>query len=170
MPSAPPPDELRMRSMRCFKRLPDAGFVSSEEWDVRIVPRDSLQRSARERPSQQQVCFVTVIHCLPTPRCGNLRLAYMSDLTLLWIAQVIKHRRMRAHLHVASLITQLVHADVPGLRVVCSTTDQSSPSGCGGSRALPRARILPVWRHGGAVIQDGRTPSRPDIPQVTRKQ
>src|SRR6201986_3136792 len=42
MPSAPPPDDLPgLKSMKVFD---DEGFKQFQEWDVRIVPQDQLER------------------------------------------------------------------------------------------------------------------------------
>ncbi len=70
--------------MRAFD---DAGFRQFEEWDVRIVPQDKLERLPG-KASQQQVWFR---HRDPLPDDYVLHicaLAYMSDLTLLGSAQV----------------------------------------------------------------------------------
>ena len=99
MPAAPPPDGLPgLNSMKVFD---DAGFRQFEEWDVRIVPQDRLQRLPG-KASQQQVWFR---HRDPLPDDPVLHicaLAYMSDLTLLGSAQVT-HLEEREHLQVASL-------------------------------------------------------------------
>jgi acyl-CoA thioesterase-2 len=80
MPSAPPPDDLPgLRSMKVFD---DAGFRQFDEWDVRIVPQEKLERLPG-LASQQQVWFR---HRDPLPDDPVLHicaLAYMSDLTLL---------------------------------------------------------------------------------------
>jgi acyl-CoA thioesterase-2 len=152
MPAAPPPDDLPgLRSMKVFD---DAGFRQFEEWDVRIVPRDRLQRLPGIA-SQQQVWFR---HRDPLPDDPVLHicaLAYMSDLTLLGSAQV-NHLEKRMHLQVASLdhamwFMRMFRADEWMLY------DQSSPSACGG-RALTQGKIFN--RHGemvAAVMQEGLT-------------
>ena len=103
MPAAPPPDDLpELSSMKVFdpERF-QAGFRQFEEWDVRIVPQERLERLPG-KASQQQVWFR---HRYPLPDDPVLHicaLAYMSDLTLLGSAQVT-HLQERAHLQVASL-------------------------------------------------------------------
>ncbi|MBO0885661.1 MAG: acyl-CoA thioesterase II [Mycobacterium sp.] len=155
MPAAPPPDDLpEMQSMKVFKDFQDAGFRQFEEWEVRIVPRDSLQRLPG-KASQQQVWFR---HRDPLPDDPVLHicaLAYMSDLTLLGSAQV-NHLDVLAHLQVASLdhamwFMRTFRADEWLLY------DQSSPSACGG-RALTQGKIFN--RYGdmvAAVMQEGLT-------------
>ena len=44
MPAAPLPDDLP--GFRSGGAFDDAGFAQFDEWDVRIVPRDQLTRSA----------------------------------------------------------------------------------------------------------------------------
>jgi acyl-CoA thioesterase II len=155
MPMAPPPDDLpEMRLTKVFKDVQGAGFRQFEEWDIRIVPRDSLQRLPG-KASQQQVWFR---HRDPLPDDPVLHicaLAYMSDLTLLGSAQV-NHLDVLAHLQVASLdhamwFMRTFRADEWLLY------DQSSPSACGG-RALTQGKIFN--RYGdmvAAVMQEGLT-------------
>jgi acyl-CoA thioesterase II len=152
MPVAPPPDDLPgLRSVKAFN---DAAFRQFEEWDVRIVPRDCLQRLPG-KASQQQVWFR---HRDPLPDDPVLHicaLVYMSDLSLLGSAQV-NHLDKRSHLQVASLdhamwFMRAFRADEWLLY------DQSSPSACGG-RALTHGKIFN--RHGeltAAVMQEGLT-------------
>ena len=152
MPSAPPPDDLP--GFRSGGAFDDAGFAQFAEWDVRIVPRDQLERLPG-KASQQQVWFR---HRDPLPDDYVLHicaLAYMSDLTLLGSAQV-NHIEERKHLRVASLdhamwFMRAFRADEWLLY------DQSSPSACGG-RALTQGKIF--TRTGemvAAVMQEGLT-------------
>ncbi|ORW68175.1 acyl-CoA thioesterase II [Mycobacterium saskatchewanense] len=152
MPSAPPPDGLPgMNSMRVFD---DAGFKQFEEWDVRIVPQERLQRRPG-KASQQQVWFR---HRDPLPDDPVLHicaLAYMSDLTLLGSAQV-NHLDVREHLQVASLdhamwFMRAFRADEWLLY------DQSSPSASGG-RSLCQGKIFTQsGEMVAAVMQEGLT-------------
>jgi acyl-CoA thioesterase-2 len=152
MPSAPPPDNLPgLKSMKVFD---DAGFRQFGEWDIRIVPRDELQRLPG-KASQQQVWFR---HRDPLPDDPVLHicaLAYMSDLTLLGSAQV-NHLDERSHLQVASLdhamwFMRVFRADEWLLY------DQSSPSACGG-RSLCQGKIFNQYGEMvAAVMQEGLT-------------
>lgn len=152
MPAAPPPDDLPgLKSMKVFD---DAGFRQFEEWDVRIVPRDDLQRLPG-KASQQQVWFR---HRDPLPDDPVLHicaLAYMSDLTLLGSAQV-NHLDERPHLQVASLdhamwFMRAFRADEWLLY------DQSSPSASGG-RSLCQGKIFTqTGEMVAAVMQEGLT-------------
>lgn len=152
MPSAPPPDGLPgMNSMRVFD---DAGFKQFEEWDVRIVPQERLERRPG-KASQQQVWFR---HRDPLPDDPVLHicaLAYMSDLTLLGSAQV-NHLDVREHLQVASLdhamwFMRAFRADEWLLY------DQSSPSASGG-RSLCQGKIFTQsGEMVAAVMQEGLT-------------
>ncbi len=152
MPSAPPPDGLPgLNSMKVFD---DAGFRQFEEWDVRIVPQDRLERLPG-KASQQQVWFR---HRDPLPDDPVLHicaLAYMSDLTLLGSAQVT-HLDEREHLQVASLdhamwFMRVFRADEWLLY------DQSSPSACGG-RSLCQGKIFnQSGEMVAAVMQEGLT-------------
>ena len=114
MPPAPPPDDLPgfVSKGGVFD---DAGFAQFAEWDVRLVPQDSITLLPG-KASQQQVWFR---HREPLPDDHVLHicaLAYMSDLTLLGSAQV-HHSEERKHLMVASLDHAMVHAPVPGRRM-----------------------------------------------------
>jgi acyl-CoA thioesterase II len=152
MPDASPPDDLPgFRSGGAFS---DAGFAQFAEWDVRIVPRDRLERSPG-KASQQQVWFR---HHDPLPDDRVLHicaLAYMSDLTLLGSAQV-HHLDVRAHLMVASLDHAMWFMR-PFRADEWLLYDQSSPSACGG-RSLTQGKIFN--RSGdmvAAVMQEGLT-------------
>jgi acyl-CoA thioesterase-2 len=153
MPDAPGPDD-DLPGLNSMKVFDDAGFRQFEEWDIRIVPQDRLQRLPG-KASQQQVWFR---HRDPLPDDPVLHicaLAYMSDLTLLGSAQVT-HLDERRHLQVASLdhtmwFMRMFRADEWLLY------DQSSPSACGG-RALCQGKIFN--RSGemvAAVMQEGLT-------------
>jgi acyl-CoA thioesterase-2 len=158
MPSAPPPDDLPgLRSMKVFD---DAGFRQFDEWDVRIVPQEKLERLPG-LASQQQVWFR---HRDPLPDDPVLHicaLAYMSDLTLLGSAQVI-HLEERAHLQVASLdhamwFMRSFRADEWLLY------DQSSPSACSG-RSLTQGKIFNQYGEMvAAVMQEGLTRYKRDF-------
>jgi acyl-CoA thioesterase-2 len=152
MPSAPPPEDLPgLTEMRAFD---DAGFKQFEEWDVRIVPQEKLERLPG-KASQQQVWFR---HRDPLPDDPVLHicaLAYMSDLTLLGSAQV-NHVEERQHLQVASLDHAMWFMR-PFRADEWLLYDQSSPSACGG-RALTQGKIF--TRTGemvAAVMQEGLT-------------
>lgn len=158
MPSAPPPDDLPgLQSMKVFD---DAGFRQFEEWDVRIVPQEKLERLPG-LASQQQVWFR---HRDPLPDDPVLHicaLAYMSDLTLLGSAQVI-HLEERAHLQVASLDHAMWFMR-PFRADEWLLYDQSSPSACGG-RSLTQGKIFN--RYGemvAAVMQEGLTRYKRDF-------
>lgn len=153
MPAAPPPDDIPdfMKGSGVFD---DASFRQFDEWDVRIVPRDLLERRDG-KASQQQVWFR---HRDPLPDDHVLHicaLAYMSDLTLLGSATV-NHVEERKHLMVASLdhamwFMRAFRADEWLLY------DQSSPSASGG-RSLTQGKIFN--RYGemvAAVMQEGLT-------------
>ncbi len=152
MPVAPPPDDLP--GLQTFKVFEEAGFRQFEEWDVRIVPQEELQRLPG-KASQQQVWFR---HRDPLPDDPVLHicaLAYMSDLTLLGSAQV-NHLDEREHLQVASLdhamwFMRAFRADEWLLY------DQSSPSASGG-RSLCQGKILNQYGEMvAAVMQEGLT-------------
>ena len=152
MPSAPPPDDLP--SFRSGGAFDDAGFAQFAEWDVRIVPRDKLERLPG-KASQQQVWFR---HRDPLPDDHVLHicaLAYMSDLTLLGSAQV-NHVEERKHLMVASLDHAMWFMR-PFRADEWLLYDQSSPSASGG-RSLTQGKIF--TRTGemvAAVVQEGLT-------------
>ena len=152
MPAAPPPDGLP--GLDSIWVYANAGFRQFEEWDVRIVPRDRLQRLPG-KASQQQVWFR---HRDPLPDDPVLHicaLAYMSDLTLLGSAQV-NHLDQRKHMQVASLDHAMWF--MRGFRAdEWLLYDQSSPSACGG-RALTQGKIF--TQSGAmvaAVMQEGLT-------------
>lgn len=152
MPCAPGPEDLPgFRSGRAFD---DAGFAQFDEWDVRILPQDSLTRTPG-KASQQQVWFK---HRDPLPDDHVLHicaLVYMSDLTLLGSAQV-NHLEVRQHLVVASLDHAMWFMR-PFRADEWLLYDQSSPSSYGG-RSLTQGKIYN--RHGGmvaAVMQEGLT-------------
>ncbi|MGH3542207.1 MAG: acyl-CoA thioesterase II [Mycobacterium sp.] len=158
MPAAPPPDDLPgLHSMKVFD---DAGFRQFEEWDIRIVPQEQLQRLPG-KASQQQVWFR---HRDPLPDDSVLHicaLAYMSDLTLLGSAQV-NHLDERAHLQVASLdhamwFMRTFRADEWLLY------DQSSPSARHG-RSLTQGKIFNQdGEMVAAVMQEGLTRYKRDF-------
>ena len=155
MPSAPPPDDLPgLKSMKVFD---DAGFSQFEEWDVRIVPRDQIERLPG-KASQQQVWFR---HRDPLPDDPVLHicaLAYMSDLTLLGSAQV-NHLDEREHLQVASLDHAMWFMRVvPGRRVAALR-----PVLAVGQRralAVPGQDLQPVRRDGRRGHAGGADPLR----------
>ncbi|MBO0865703.1 MAG: acyl-CoA thioesterase II [Mycobacterium sp.] len=152
MPSAPPPDDLPgLKSMKVFD---DAGFRQFEEWDVRIVPQEKLERLPG-LASQQQVWFR---HRDPLPDDPVLHicaLAYMSDLTLLGSAQVI-HLEERVHLQVASLDHAMWFMR-PFRADEWLLYDQSSPSACGG-RSLTQGKLFTQYGEmAAAVMQEGLT-------------
>ncbi len=153
MPEAPAPDD-NLPGLNSMKVFDDAGFRQFEEWDIRIVPQERLQRLPG-KASQQQVWFR---HRDPLPDDPVLHicaLAYMSDLTLLGSAQV-NHLDEREHLQVASLdhamwFMRVFRADEWLLY------DQSSPSACGG-RALCQGKIFnSSGEMVAAVMQEGLT-------------
>jgi len=152
MPSAPPPEDLP--SMTSLKAFDDAGFRQFEEWDVRLVPAEKLERSVG-KASQQQVWFR---HRDPLPDDPVLHicaLAYMSDLTLLGSAQV-NHVEERKHLQVASLDHAMWFMR-PFRADEWLLYDQSSPSACGG-RALTQGKIFTQYGEMvAAVMQEGLT-------------
>jgi len=152
VPVAPPPYDLP--GLQTFKVFDEAGFRQFEEWDVRIVPQEELQRLPG-KASQQQVWFR---HRDPLPDDPVLHicaLAYMSDLTLLGSAQV-NHLDEREHLQVASLdhamwFMRVFRADEWLLY------DQSSPSACAG-RSLCQGKIFnQSGEMVAAVMQEGLT-------------
>jgi len=151
-PEAPPPDDLP--TLSDVTAFDDAGFRQFDEWDVRIVPREKLQRLPG-KASQQQVWFR---HKDPLPDDHVLHicaLAYMSDLTLLGSAQV-NHLDESRHLQVASLdhamwFMRQFRADEWLLY------DQSSPSASGG-RSLCQGKIFNQdGEMVAAVMQEGLT-------------
>jgi acyl-CoA thioesterase-2 len=152
MPVAPPQDDLP--ALTATKAFDDAGFRQFEEWDVRVVPKDKLERLPG-KASQQQVWFR---HRDPLPDDYVLHicaLAYMSDLTLLGSAQV-HHTEERSHLQVASLDHAMWFMR-PFRADEWLLYDQSSPSASGG-RALTQGKIFN--RYGemvAAVMQEGLT-------------
>jgi acyl-CoA thioesterase-2 len=152
MPVAPPQDDLPQ--LTATKAFGDAGFRQFEEWDVRVVPKDKLERLPG-KASQQQVWFR---HRDPLPDDYVLHicaLAYMSDLTLLGSAQV-HHAEERSHLQVASLDHAMWFMR-PFRADEWLLYDQSSPSASGG-RALTQGKIFN--RYGemvAAVMQEGLT-------------
>jgi acyl-CoA thioesterase-2 len=152
MPAAPGPEEaLNFRSGGAFD---DAGFAQFAEWDVRVVPRDKINRLPG-KASQQQVWLR---HREPLPDDPVLHicaLAYMSDLTLLGSAQV-NHLDERQYLQVASLDHAMWFMR-PFRADEWLLYDQSSPSACGG-RALCEGKIYN--RYGelvASVMQEGLT-------------
>ena len=164
MPEAPPPDDLP--GFRSGGAFDDAGFAQFAEWDVRIVPRDRVQRRPGEA-SQQQVWFR---HTDPLPDDHVLHicaLAYMSDLTLLGSAQV-NHLDARKHLMVASLDHAMWFMR-PFRADEWLLYDQSSPSSCGG-RSLTQGKIFN--RYGelvAAVMQEGLTRYQRDFTPAESK-
>ncbi len=152
MPSAPPPDDLP--GLRSVKVFDDAGFRQFEEWDVRIVPQEKLERLPG-KASQQQVWFR---HRDPLPEDPVLHicaLAYMSDLTLLGSAQVT-HLEERDHLQIASLDHAMWFMR-PFRADEWLLYDQSSPSACGG-RALTQGKIFTQsGQLVASVMQEGLT-------------
>ncbi|AKS34643.1 acyl-CoA thioesterase II [Mycolicibacterium goodii] len=152
MPDAPPPDDLP--GFRSGGAFDDAGFAQFDEWDVRIVPGDRVQKLPG-KASQQQVWFR---HRDPLPDDHVLHicaLAYMSDLTLLGSAQV-NHLDARKHLMVASLDHAMWFMR-PFRADEWLLYDQSSPSACGG-RALTQGRIFNQYGElVAAVMQEGLT-------------
>jgi acyl-CoA thioesterase-2 len=152
MPVGPGPDDLEeIRALRLFK---DEGFRQFEEWDLRMVPRNQLEKTPG-KASQQRVWFR---HRDPLPDDPVLHicaLAYMSDLTLLGSAQV-NHPAERDHLMIASLDHALWFMR-PFRADEWLLYDQSSPSACAG-RALTQGKIY--TRDGemvAAVMQEGLT-------------
>ena len=152
MPQAPPPEQLT--AVRSTSYLDSDVFRQFDEWDLRIVPREELQRTPG-KASQQQVWFR---HRDPLPDDPVLHicaLAYMSDLTLLGSAQVI-HKADRGHLQVASLDHALWFLR-PFRADEWLLYDQSSPSASGG-RALTQGTL---FNQNGemvaSVMQEGLT-------------
>ncbi|HYB35801.1 MAG TPA: acyl-CoA thioesterase II [Mycobacterium sp.] len=163
MPSAPPPDDLpELTAMKVFD---DPGFRQFDEWDVRIVPQQKLERQPG-LASQQQVWFR---HRDPLPDDAVLHicaLAYMSDLTLLGSAQVI-HVEDRHHLQVASLDHAMWFMR-PFRADEWLLYDQSSPSACAG-RALTQGKIFnPYGEMVAAVVQEGLTRYKRDFRPTTQ--
>jgi acyl-CoA thioesterase II len=152
MPWAPGPEEIP--EVRSTHYLESDVFRQFAEWDVRIVPREMLERRPG-KASQQQVWFR---HRDPLPDDPVLHicaLAYMSDLTLLGSAQVI-HKDEREHLQVASLDHALWFLR-PFRADEWLLYDQSSPSASGG-RALTQGKIFDRdGRMVAAVMQEGLT-------------
>ena len=158
MPSAPSPEDLPgLTEMKAFD---DAGFKQFAEWDVRIVPREQLERTPG-KASQQRVWFR---HRDPLPDDPVLHicaLAYMSDLTLLGSAQV-HHEDERKHLQIASLDHAMWFMR-PFRADEWLLYDQSSPSASGG-RSLTQGKIFN--RYGemvAAVMQEGLTRYKRDF-------
>lgn len=152
MPEAPPPDDLP--GFRSGGAFDDAGFAQFDEWDVRIVPRDEVNKLPG-KASQQQVWFR---HRDPLPDDHVLHicaLAYMSDLTLLGSAQV-NHLAVRKHMMVASLDHAMWFMR-PFRADEWLLYDQSSPSACGG-RSLTQGKIFNSRGDMvAAVMQEGLT-------------
>jgi acyl-CoA thioesterase-2 len=152
MPVGPGPEDLEeVRALRLFK---DEGFRQFEEWDLRMVPRDQLEKTPG-KASQQRVWFR---HRDPLPDDPVLHicaLAYMSDLTLLGSAQV-NHPGERDHLMIASLDHALWFMR-PFRADEWLLYDQSSPSACAG-RALTQGKIYTQdGEMVAAVMQEGLT-------------
>lgn len=152
MPVGPGPEDLEeVRALRLFK---DEGFRQFEEWDLRMVPRDQLEKTPG-KASQQRVWFR---HRDPLPDDPVLHicaLAYMSDLTLLGSAQV-NHPVERDHLMIASLDHALWFMR-PFRADEWLLYDQSSPSACAG-RALTQGKIYTQdGEMVAAVMQEGLT-------------
>ena len=153
MPSAPGPDDIPgfMTNSRVFD---DASFRQFDEWDVRIVPRDQVNKLPG-KASQQQVWFR---HRDPLPDDPVLHicaLAYLSDLTLLGSAQV-NHPEERKHLMIASLDHAMWFMR-PFRADEWLLYDQSSPSACGG-RALTQGKLFNQYGEMvAAVMQEGLT-------------
>jgi acyl-CoA thioesterase II len=152
LPSAPPPEDLP--GLREIKAFDDAGFRQFEEWEIRVVPHEKLERLPG-KASQQQVWFR---HRDPLPDDYVLHicaLAYMSDLTLLGSAHV-HHEEERKHLQIASLDHAMWFMR-PFRADEWLLYDQTSPSASGG-RALTQGKIFN--RYGemvAAVMQEGLT-------------
>jgi acyl-CoA thioesterase-2 len=153
MPSAPSPDDIPGFKTNS-KVFDDASFRQFDEWDVRIVPRDQVNRLPG-KASQQQVWFR---HRDPLPDDSVLHicaLAYLSDLTLLGSAQV-NHPDERKHLNIASLDHAMWFMR-PFRAVEWLLYDQSSPSACGG-RALTQGKLFNQYGEMvAAVMQEGLT-------------
>ncbi len=152
MPIGPGPDDLEeIRALRLFK---DEGFRQFEEWDLRMVPREQLEKTPG-KASQQRVWFR---HRDPLPDDPVLHicaLAYMSDLTLLGSAQV-NHPVERDHLMIASLDHALWFMR-PFRADEWLLYDQTSPSACAG-RALTQGKIYTQdGEMVAAVMQEGLT-------------
>jgi acyl-CoA thioesterase II len=152
MPVGPGPEDLEeVRALRLFK---DEGFRQFEEWDLRMVPREQLEKTPG-KASQQRVWFR---HRDPLPDDPVLHicaLAYMSDLTLLGSAQV-NHPGERDHLMIASLDHALWFMR-PFRADEWLLYDQSSPSACAG-RALTQGKIYTQdGEMVAAVMQEGLT-------------
>ena len=152
MPVGPGPEDLEeVRALRLFK---DEGFRQFEEWDLRMVPRDQLEKTPG-KASQQRVWFR---HRDPLPDDPVLHicaLAYMSDLTLLGSAQV-NHPVERDHLMIASLDHALWFMR-PFRADEWLLYDQTSPSACAG-RALTQGKIYTQdGEMVAAVMQEGLT-------------
>ena len=153
MPSAPTPDDIPGFKTNS-KVFDDASFRQFDEWDVRIVPRDQVNKLPG-KASQQQVWFR---HRDPLPDDPVLHicaLAYLSDLTLLGSAQV-NHPEERKHLMIASLDHAMWFMR-PFRADEWLLYDQSSPSACGG-RALTQGKLFNQYGEMvAAVMQEGLT-------------
>jgi len=153
MPVAISPDELPSFISK-GGAFDDAGFAQFAEWDVRIVPRDQVQRTAG-KASQQQVWFRHKDPLPDDPVLHICALAYMSDLTLLGSAQV-NHLAVRKHMNIASLDHAMWFMR-PFRADEWLLYDQSSPSACGG-RALTQGKIFNQYGEMvAAVMQEGLT-------------
>ncbi len=150
----PGPDEIPSFKTNA-KVFDDASFRQFDEWDVRIVPRDQVNKLPG-KASQQQVWFR---HRDPLPDDPVLHicaLAYLSDLTLLGSAQV-NHPEERKHLMIASLDHAMWFMR-PFRADEWLLYDQSSPSACGG-RALTQGKLFNQYGEMVAsVMQEGLTP------------
>ncbi|MCF6386149.1 acyl-CoA thioesterase II [Mycobacterium sp. MBM] len=153
MPAAPGPDDIPGFKTNS-KVFDDASFRQFDEWDVRIVPREKVNRLPG-KASQQQVWFR---HRDPLPDDPVLHicaLAYLSDLTLLGSAQV-NHPDERKHLMIASLDHAMWFMR-PFRADEWLLYDQSSPSACGG-RALTQGKLYNQYGEMvAAVMQEGLT-------------
>ena len=152
MPDVAAPEELS--EVRSLKYFDDAGFRQFDEWDLRILPPEMLEKTPG-KASQQRVWFR---HRDPLPDDPVLHicaLAYMSDLTLLGSAQV-NHPDERDHLMIASLDHALWFMR-PFRADEWLLYDQSSPSACAG-RALTQGKIFSrTGEMVAAVMQEGLT-------------
>lgn len=153
MPAAPGPDDIPGFKTNS-KVFDDASFRQFDEWDVRIVPGERVNRLPG-KASQQQVWFR---HRDPLPDDPVLHicaLAYLSDLTLLGSAQV-NHPEERKHLMIASLDHAMWFMR-PFRADEWLLYDQSSPSACGG-RALTQGKLYNQYGEMvAAVMQEGLT-------------
>jgi acyl-CoA thioesterase-2 len=164
MPAAPGPDEIPSFKTNA-KVFDDASFRQFDEWDVRIVPRDQVNKLPG-KASQQQVWFR---HRDPLPDDPVLHicaLAYLSDLTLLGSAQV-NHPEERKHLMIASLDHAMWFMR-PFRADEWLLYDQSSPSACGG-RALTQGKLFNQYGEMVAsVMQEGLTRYQRDFTPTPR--